>query len=332
MKKTALLCYFIFNSCFCFAQLQEKYPNNYTDKNYKGINYGFFKPDNLKEKKPLVIYLHGYQDTKSYDLTWYREYFQKENPCYVLTPKSLGGPPNTAWGNTLMNSLTPDFKTTMELINETIKNHNIDEDRIYIYGISMGGDGVYVALAEYPNKFAAAYVISGYGSAKKATKHAHVPLWIFHGSEDEVTPVDFSRNIANEIRKQPNNKVRYSEYKCVGHDSWVNVNKENTLNKWFFKQIRNHKFKKPGNVKKLSYFTGDRFWKRYIKWEKPNDRGYYKNKTWYYNLYKNGKLITQTDKLEFIDIDVSKKTSNYYVTIVNYYGIESNPSKTLTVE
>lgn len=331
MKPKSLLPLFYLVFSIGFAQLQNKYPNNYSDKNYKQLKYGFFQPNERSKKCPLLIYLHGYQATKAYDFSWYQEYFQKETPCYVLTPKSLGGPPKTAWGNSLMESLTPDFKTTIELIKEIIKNYNIDEDRIYLYGTSMGADGVFVALAEYPNMFAAATAICGYGSSKKASKHSQVPLWMFHGENDNVTPVDFSRKIYNQIQKNPNHKTRYTEYRCIGHDSWNEVNKETTVNTWLFSQVRNKKFKKPKTVKQPTLLIGDRYWKRHIKWEVPKDYGYLKNKVWHYNLYKNGKLITQTDKLEYLDIDISKKTSSFYVTVVNFYGEESAPSKTLII-
>jgi len=329
MTKFTFLFFFVFGTCF--SQLQNKYPENYSESTYKGLDYGFFQPTKTSKKHPLVIYFHGYKDTKSHELTWYKDFFQKENPCYVLTPKSLGEPSKSAWGNTLMKALTPDFKITMELIDKTIENHNIDLDRIYIYGVSMGGDGVHVALHEYPDKFAGAYIISGYGSAKKAAKYSNVPLWMFHGETDKVTPADFPRYIYQEIKKNPNHKTRYTEYKCIGHDSWKKTNKETTIEKWLFSQIKNKKFKTPEGVKKINVLMGDRFWKRYIKWEKPYYNGYLKNDVWHYNLYKNGKLLTQTDKLEYLDIDVTQKTSTFYVTVVNFYGKESAPSPNLVL-
>lgn len=330
MTKFAFLFFLVFGTCF--SQVQNKYPDNYTETNYKGMDYGFFKPNKTTKKTPLVIYLHGYKDTKSHELAWYKDYFQKENPCFVLTPKSLGEPSKSAWGNTLMNDLTPDFKITMELIDQTIQDYNIDLDRIYIYGVSMGGDGVHVALHEYPDKFAGAYIISGYGAAKKAAKYSNIPLWMFHGETDDVTPVDFSRNIYQEIKKKLNHKTRYTEYKSIGHDTWKKTNKETTIEKWLFSQVKNREFKKPERINKINLLMGDRFWKRYIKWENPNANNSLKNKIWYYNLYKNGKILVQTDKLEYLDIDVTQKASTFYVTAVNLYGKESDPSPNLALK
>jgi predicted peptidase len=60
------------------------------------------------------------------------------------------------------------------------------------------------------------------------------PLWIFHGEEDDVVPVSYSRKIYNEIVRLGGTKVKYTEYPSVKHNSWENVSEEKDLSKWLF--------------------------------------------------------------------------------------------------
>jgi predicted peptidase len=66
-------------------------------------------------------------------------------------------------------------------------------------------------LAKEPGRFAAAFSIAGGGNPQTAEKLVDTPLWIFHGSEDAVVPVSYSRNMYNAIRAAGGTKVRYIE-------------------------------------------------------------------------------------------------------------------------
>ena len=226
------LCFFLgFGSAN--AQLSKKY-KNYKDAIYKGMVYGLFQPANYNPKKsyPLIVYLHGSNDTISRDINWYKESVQSINPSFVLTPKALET--NLGWGNTWKHKNDEAQKKVLELVDLLIKKYNIDTSRLYIYGISMGAFGVFSVLCNYPNKFAAVYAVCGGSSTQAAAKLIATPLWIFHGEKDDVVPVSYSRNIYNEIVKLGGEKVKYTEYAGVKHNSWENVSKEKELSKWLF--------------------------------------------------------------------------------------------------
>ena len=217
------------------AQLSEKY-KGYEEHYYKGIRYGLFKPADYdaKRKYPLIVYLHGSTDTVSRDLSWYQPSSQKEYPCFVLTPKCEES--DQGWGNTWREEHTVATAKTLKLADSLIKSYNIDTNRLYLYGISMGGFGVFSILQKEPGKFAAAYAVCGGSSPKAAAKIKDTPLWIFHGEIDDVVPVNLSRDIYKEIIKLGGKVVRYTEYPGVKHNSWENVSRETTLSKWLFLQ------------------------------------------------------------------------------------------------
>ncbi len=204
------------------AQLEEKYAN-YEELEYKGLKYGFYKPHEYDKNKsyPLVLVLNGLADTLSHDLVYYKELFQKNNPCFVLTPKSYGNPyEGGGWFYPFNNTLLTDGKLAIEILENKVHNYNIDTDRLYIHGGSMGGIGTFGMLSSFPEKFTAAYIVCGGAKVETAKMFINTPLWIFHGELDDVVPVHLSRNIFNAILKQGGEKVRYTVYPGVKHNSW----------------------------------------------------------------------------------------------------------------
>jgi predicted peptidase len=68
-----------------------------------------------------------------------------------------------------------------------IKKKQVNKQKVYVSGLSMGGMGTLKYCIEGPNMFAAATPICGNGIAEFAKKYANkVSVWIFHGSDDKV--------------------------------------------------------------------------------------------------------------------------------------------------
>ncbi|HEY3403744.1 MAG TPA: alpha/beta hydrolase-fold protein [Ohtaekwangia sp.] len=217
------------------AQLSKKYPG-YEQQHFQSMRYGFFKPAGYDKNKsyPLVIYLHGSRDTVSRDMVWYQESVQKQNPVFVITPKCEN--PDQGWGNTWTGGHTIATASTLKLIDSLATVYNIDRDRLYLYGISMGGFGVFSIVAKEKGKFAAAYAICGGSAVNAAPQLMDTPLWIFHGDADDVVPVYLSRDVYKEIIKLGGKKVKYTEYPGVKHNSWENVSQEKALIPWVLAQ------------------------------------------------------------------------------------------------
>lgn len=232
--KPILLLSLIFCCQSSQAQLDKKY--SYTQNKFHSISYGWFKPDHYDSKKlyPLIVYLHGSRDTVSRDIQWYHSSVQKQNPSFVLTPKCDN--PDQGWGNTWNADHSIVTAQTLKLIDSLMKVYPIDPDRLYLYGISMGAFGVFSILAKEPGKFAAAYAVCGGSDVKAAGKLLQTPLWIFHGSIDDVVPVKLSRDVYNEMIELGGTKVKYTEYPGVKHNSWENVAQEKSLSTWLFSQ------------------------------------------------------------------------------------------------
>lgn len=224
-----------FTTCvhLSYAQLS-KQVEGYSESHYKTLRYGLFKPDGYNPQKsyPLIVYLHGSTDTVSRKLSWYHSDVQQMNPSFVLTPKCEVA--DQGWGNTWQSGHTLATSLTLKLVDSLMTAYNIDENRLYVYGISMGGFGVFSILAKEKGKFAAGYAVCGGSDPKAAKDLLDTPIWIFHGEADDVVPVALSRDVYQEMTKLGGKKVRYTEYPGVKHNSWENVSQEKSLEPWLF--------------------------------------------------------------------------------------------------
>ena len=114
----------------------------------------------------------------------------------------------------------------------------VDENRIYLGGLSQGAMGVFDLIARYPNLFAAAFPICGAGRISTASKFAQqTAVWIFHGQDDDIVPPYFSQQFYRKLKKLGGD-VRYTEYPGVKHNSWTNAFKEPELLPWLFSKSK----------------------------------------------------------------------------------------------
>jgi len=308
-------------------------PDGYVDRYYKNMRYGLFVPPSYtpQKKYPLVVYLHGSTDTTSWDLQWYHDPILTNDPCIVLTPKSLKR--KNGWGNSWQSRHSPDMKKTMAVIALIRQEFNIDSDRIYINGTSMGGFGTLSALTKEPDLFAAGFVICGGGDANKIDALVNVPLWLFHGSEDPVVPVDLSRNIYQAVRAAGGQLIRYTEYPGVGHSAWEPAGKEPTRDAWLLAQRKGATHGIPDPVSNvLAVKINDH--RLQLTWDLPSNKTNSDNQIWYCQVYRNGQVIAMVDNiaLSYTDTTVSVgATYQYSISAVNYFFKESAKSTPLQI-
>ena len=323
---TSLCIIFIFSSLSLKAQLAKKYAG-YGEYYYKGLRYGLFMPAGYDPKKsyPLIVYMHGSRDTVSRDLGWYQQPVQREHPCFVLTPKCEVS--DQGWGNTWKDGHTAATAKTLSLVDSLVRHYPIDVNRLYIYGISMGGFGVFSVLAKEKGKFAAAYSVCGGSDVAAAGKLTGTPLWIFHGAIDDIVPVSLSRDPYKEIIRLGGKTVRYTEYPGVKHNSWENVSQEKSLSKWLFAQRKGQASEFPDAVDHLRIGKPDDS-NILLMWDKPAQPGKPGQEVWYYKLLKDAALVTEIEGGTFTYSDPSREAGTghtYSLIAVNYFFQESKP-------
>lgn len=209
-------------------------PKTYTESRYGKLEFGFFVPENLNTNKlyPLVVYLHGFGNNEYVYLDWYRKDIQAKNPCFVFTPRT----PTTwaDWSGWNEKTLSAPMTAAIHVLDSLCKVYPVDTKRLYVYGISMGGEGVFDLLHKLPGKFAAAMSVCGGGQASWAENISKTPLWMFHGSDDNINPPDLTERVYNRLVEIGATKMRYTNYPGYGHDIWNKAAEEPSWFDWMF--------------------------------------------------------------------------------------------------
>ena len=154
----------------------------------KKYNYLLYLPKeyhSAKKKYPLLIYLHG-SSQKGNDINKLKAYGPpqlvekgRDFDFIIVSPQCPASARN--W------SEEDWFKS---LFAELISKYEIDPDRIYLTGVSMGGGGTFDLAKKYPDKFAALVPLCAWDSdVTNLCAIRHIPIWTFHGKQDNIVPV-----------------------------------------------------------------------------------------------------------------------------------------------
>lgn len=146
-------------------------------------------PDSLRVEntsKPLVVFLHG-RSLSGTNLDQVRRYgtiaaleMGLELDAFVAAPQTNNGwAPDKVW----------------QMVEWCSQHYDVDTNRIYVLGMSMGGYGTINTAAANPHKIAAAMALCGGGTAKSYCEMCQMPLWIMHGIADEKVPVSASDKV-----------------------------------------------------------------------------------------------------------------------------------------
>lgn len=195
----------------------------------------------------LVLYLHGAGErgNDGSDIVLKNgalEVAKREMryPCYIVVPQC---PKEMKWSPYQKELGTYRLSDTASVIQELIialldsiqTKYAVDTSRVYVAGISMGGFGTWELVMRHPSRFAAAVPICGGGDVTKVHRLKHLPIWVFHGSDDQVIKVQWSRALVDSL-KALGAPVRYTELPNVGHDAWTPAFSNDALYEWLFSQ------------------------------------------------------------------------------------------------
>lgn len=209
---------------------------------YNETPMGLYVPAPTGKPLPVVMYLHGCHNDPVYSEYWLIPAVNALEPCAVFLPTA---PPLddmcADWGGTYDSTgLRPAMIDALAELDRLLRQYGFDSKRQYLYGESMGGEGVYRLLADFPTRFAGAVAAAGYTLDTGASEMAQTPLWIFHGSEDGTSPVENDRAIYQSILDAGGTQVKYTEYPGLDHVPGIEQARlEPGLFEWLLAQRRN---------------------------------------------------------------------------------------------
>jgi predicted peptidase len=215
------------------------------------LPYRLLKPATIEpgKKYPLVLFLHGAGergDDNRKQLLYLPERMvlpalREQFPCFLLAPQCPAGKrwvevPWEAEQSTPMTDPTPQIQAVMQVLRQRIESDQVDPQRVYLTGLSMGGYGVWDLAMRHPQWFAAVAPICAGGDESKAEQLARVSVWAFHGDADKVVQAVRSRRMIEAIRGA-GGQPKYTELPAVGHNSWNHAySDESGLLDWMFSQ------------------------------------------------------------------------------------------------
>lgn len=197
-----------------------------------GMDYLLALPRNYDQQDswPLVLFLHGAGE-RGDDLELVKQHGPpklisegKDFPFIVVSPQC----PKDLWWEPI--ELTA-------LLDQIVKTHKVDEDRVYVTGLSMGGFGTWRLAAFTPDRFAAIAPICGGGEPYWARRFSHLPTWAFHGAKDQAVPLERSQKMIDAM-KEKGGEPKLTVYPEAGHDSWTETYNNPEFYEWLLEQKR----------------------------------------------------------------------------------------------
>jgi pimeloyl-ACP methyl ester carboxylesterase len=179
---------------------------------------------------PLILFLH-HADASGSDLNLVRNCALagliqrgKEVPAIVISPQRPAAQP---WS----------MPALFHLIDTMAARYRVDPDRIYLTGVSAGGDLTWDLALVHPERFAAIVPMSGESDPRDAAQLRNVPVWAFQGGKDPYVPPIMAAEMVAAVR-QAGGHAHLTFYPDAGHDCWDQAYSTDALWTWLFAQKR----------------------------------------------------------------------------------------------
>lgn len=184
------------------------------------------------KKWPTIVFLHGSGESGD-DIQKVKVHGPpklvaagKEFPFIIVSPQAPTS--RIGWQLDTLNAL----------LDDVIQKYSVDEDRVYLTGLSMGGFGTWAWATANPERFAAIAPICGGGDPFRASRRlSKMPIWVFHGGKDTTVPIKMSEDMVDALKKAGSD-VKFTVYPDAGHDSWTATYDNPELFTWFLEHTR----------------------------------------------------------------------------------------------
>jgi len=247
--------YLVNNGIPHMEEIQKYIPKVWKSINGGSMNYRFRPPRKIEPDKeyPLLLFLHGaggrgndnrgqLEDAGSI-VAFAKQSLSYNHASYIFAGQVPEGEKwvNVDWSTDdhKMNQISECLRMVFEAVDTFVvnKKNQVDMNRIYIMGLSMGGYGTWDAIQRRPDFFAAAVPICGGGDKTKGNTLSNIPIWSWHGKRDNVISVSRSRDMDIAI-KNAGGSPKYTEVEERGHDVWEDVWNSLELWSWLYAQSK----------------------------------------------------------------------------------------------
>jgi predicted peptidase len=190
------------------------------------VRYLCFLPAGYDSSRrwPLLLFLHG-SGERGADVSLVARHGppkivaeRPDLPFIVVSPQADA---ERSWSTWALHAVLEDVA----------ERYEVDADRVYLTGMSMGGFGAWDLAMEFPDRFAALAPVCAHGNPSGVCALRHVPVWAFHGARDDVVSLAGAQQLVDRLRACGGD-VRFTVYPETGHDAWTETYANPALYEW----------------------------------------------------------------------------------------------------
>lgn len=240
------------------------------------IGYRLFVPEGEKysaQDFPLIVWLHGYGEHGSNNISQMMHLDalvfppprrKKRYSFFLLAVQCPSSMPAWFRSSNDTGCATEDMlDATKIIIEQLIREYPIDENRVYLAGVSSGGDACWEFAVRYPEMFAAVCPLGslGGGDISRVDRLTGVPVWTFHSVGDSPSAARRTVHALNAT----GGAAHLTEIDSKDHDCWTSAFQDFYLLAWLMSQERDRSLPthRPGVVP----WTWKRLAKLSQRWE-----------------------------------------------------------------
>jgi predicted esterase len=198
--------------------------------------YRLFVPADYDPQKPhpLMLFLHGWGERGTNNTSQINgnidnllKYCKKpEYSSFLLAPQSGDG----GWR-------PEELEIAANAVRQVMDQYNINQEKVFVTGLSNGGNGAWHILALERDLFTAGIPICAASSTYFAPLLVEQNIWTFHAADDASLDVGYTRNMVAILRALGGNPI-YTEYATGGHGIWGRVYNTEDIYVWMFSKKR----------------------------------------------------------------------------------------------
>ena len=178
---------------------------------------------------PVFLFLHGQLlDSVFFNNMLTNNFYMPEDDKYIIVRPSK-----------LESDWNP--KKALDVL-EDVKSHlSVDDDRVYLTGLSMGGRGTFIVAAALPDYFAAIMPLTPhhepYSYLPLAEDVAHLPIWMSHGTADSTSSYEMAAQMAENLTEL-GAEIEFETVVDGEHGGWYTVYTDPVAMQWILSHVR----------------------------------------------------------------------------------------------
>ena len=195
-----------------------------------------YDPADKDTKWPVIFFFHGIGEKG--------DNLEKLLPYGVLRYLGNGGkldaiviapqcPGESHWADD-----NREEKKLVQFVPEMTEKYNVDTDRMYLTGLSMGGRCSWKVALAMPDTFAAMAVICGRTNTYEFETIQDMPIWMFHGARDSTVSYDreIVKNILPVLAEKGHRYYKLTVFPTMSHEIWNAVYDRVDVYDWLLSQ------------------------------------------------------------------------------------------------